>query len=81
MYRKYWIKAKPREYVCSLGKMPGTEGNYRQHRQWSVSIAGWGAPSCDAVRHKCSVMHSDGKLDFTRAKLRAEWYWLSSIAA
>ena len=21
-------------------------------------LRGWGAPSCDAVRHKCSVMHS-----------------------
>ena len=28
-------------------------------------VASWGAPSCDALRYKCSVMHSDRELAFT----------------
>ena len=40
--------------------------------QKSVSVAGYGACSYDAVRYKCSVMHGDGKLNVTTAELRAE---------
>ena len=56
----------------ALGKMPGSEGNHGQtaeHRQYFVSVAGWGAPSYDTVRHKCGVMHSGHEFDFTGADL------------
>ena len=37
-----------------------------------ISVVGLGAPSCDGVRYKCSVMHSDRKLNYTGAEPRAD---------
>ena len=58
----------PKSMIAVLGKMPGSDGNHGQtaeHRQYFVSVAGWEAPSCDAVRHKCSVKHSSCEVHFT----------------
>lgn len=50
--------------------MPGSEGNHSQtaeHRQYSISVVNYLLPSSEAVRHKCSEMHSSPPLKFTAA--------------
>ena len=61
----------PKSMIAALGKMPGSEGNQGQtakHTKYCVHVAR-SAPSCDAVRHKCSVMHSGREPNFTEAEL------------
>ena len=61
----------PKIMIVALGKMPGSDGNHGQtaeHRQYFVRVAGWEAPSCDTIRHRCSVMHGSRELHFTGAE-------------
>ena len=56
MFLKYWIREFPTD-KCSAFRNGWIKTYSNMHD--CVSIAGWGAPSCDAVTYKCSVMHSD----------------------
>ena len=55
-----WIRADHRQQA--LG-----------HRMESVSIAGEGAPSCDYVRHKYSVMQLRARYTTAEQSLRADF--------
>ena len=56
----------PKSTIVAHGKMPGSEHNHDHDHD---SVAGQGAPSCDALRHKCSVMRSGRELNSTGAEL------------
>ena len=68
--KKKWIIAISKNTFGALDIIPGSKGNRSQateHRQKSISVVGDLAPSCDAVRHKCSEMHSGRALKFSEA--------------
>lgn len=68
-----FTKIDTKSRIVALGKCWDQEETTNSRGQAVVcECCHQGAPSYDAVRCKCSVMHSNSEYDIIRAELRAE---------